>query len=433
MTHSSHGRTATFHLPRARRSLAIATALAVLVTGTVFGQAAESASAKDYPSWSDVQAARTSVAAKEAEIKRLDGLLAGLATGVTSTQAIAQQKGEEAFAARQKSDEASFKSDELKKQADAAKAKAATSKQQAGQLAAKLARSGGGNDLSTTLFFSGDKADSLLSQLGLASMVKDQSSGLYDRAVQDQNTAQSLTDQADVAKNALKTLSDVADKALVEANAASDRAAAALSEQQDNKGRMEAQRASLVQNTSNVESEYNAGVAAAIAEAKAKAAAAAAAAAAYAAAHPAESGGSAGAPSTSGWYRPAGGRISSGFGWRNNPVTHVNALHAGTDLAAGCNSPIFAAHSGTVSFAGWSGGYGNFILIDNGGGVFTGYGHIVNGGTLVSKGQQVSGGQQIARVGSTGHSTGCHLHFETRPGGKAVDAVPFMADRGVRL
>ena len=425
MTHSLNGRAAAFRVPRARRALAIAAALAVLVTGTIFGQAADSAWAKDYPSWSDVQAARNSVAAKEAEIKRIDGLLAGLATEVAAAQALAVQKGIEFSAAQQKYDDAAYKSDELQKQADAARAKANKSKQQAGQVAAKLARTGGA-DLSATLFFSGNEADSLLSQLGLASVVKDQSAGVYEKAIQDQNASQSLTDQAVLAKSALKELSAKAQKALEDANAASEKAQTALAEQTENKGRLEAQRASLVQNKSNVESEYNAGVADALAKAQA-------AAAAYAAAHPPSSGGGGGTPSPSGWVRPAGGHITSNYGMRVNPVDGGTRLHAGTDLGAGCNSPIYAAHSGTIAFAGWSGGYGNFILMNNGDGVYTGYGHIVNGGTLVSAGEQVAAGQQIARVGSTGNSTGCHLHFETRPGGKAVDPVGFMRDRGVEL
>lgn len=423
MTRSSNDRMATLRAPRARRALAIAATLAVLVTGTILGQSAESAWAKDYPSWSDVQAARNNVAAKEAELKRLDGLLAGLAVDVTTTQAIAVQKGTEFSAAQLKYDEGVFKSNELQTQADAAHVKATKSKQQAGQIAAMLARAGGA-DLSATLFFSGSEADSLLSQLGLASVVKDQSAGLYEKATQDQNTAQSLSDQAVIAKAALKQLSEDAQKALVEANAASEKAAAALAEQTANKGRMEAQRASLIQNKGEIEGEYNEGVKAALA-------AAAAAAAEYARTHPAAAGG--GAPSAAGWVRPSGGHITSNFGIRVNPVDHVTRPHTGTDLGAGCNAPIFAAAAGTVIFAGYSGGYGNMIIINHGGGLTTGYGHIVNGGMLVRSGQAVGAGQQIAKVGSTGNSTGCHLHFETRPGGTAVDPVKFMSARGVQL
>ena len=427
---------------RAPRVTAIVAALAIVVAGTILGQAGQSASAADYPTWADVQAARNSVKAKEAQITRLDALLTGLQSQVDSTKAIAEQKGAEWQAAQQKFDESSFKAGELQKQADVAAAKAAKSKQQAGQLAARLARSGG-SDLSARLFFNGGEAKSLLSQLGLASMVKDQSAGLYDKATQDQNSAQSLTDQANVAKDALKVLAAAAQAALEEATVASEKAASALNEQAGNKERLEAQRAVLVNNTATTEADYNTGVqvraaakAAAEAAARAQAEADARAAQAYAAAHPpatrpAGNGGTSASPS--GWVRPSGGNISSPYGWRVNPYSGAYALHGGTDLAAGCNAPIVAAHSGVVIYAGWSGGYGNFILLNNGDGISTGYGHIVTGGIFVSSGQQVSAGQQIASVGSTGNSTGCHLHFEVRPNGTAIDPAPFMAARGASL
>ncbi len=422
---------------RAFRVTAIAAALAIVVAGTILGQTGQSAFAADYPTWADVQAARNNVKAKEAQIAQLNALLTGLQSQVDSTQAIAEQKGAEWQSAQQKYDESSFKADELQKQADVAQAKAAKSKQQAGQLAARLARAGG-SDLSARLFFNGGESKSLLSQLGLASMVKDQSAGLYDKATQDGNSAQALTDQANVAKDALKVLAATAQKALEEANIASEKAAAALSEQEANKGRLEAQRDILATNSTTTEAGYNEGVEYRAEEAKklkaAQEAAAAKAAADWAAAHPPSSGGSGGGGSSaspSGWVRPSAGRVTSPFGWRINPVSHKEALHSGTDLGASCNSPIFAAHSGTITFAGPSGGYGNFILMNNGDGVSTGYGHIVNGGFLVRAGQQVQAGQQIAKVGSTGNSTGCHLHFEVRPGGVAIDAAPFMAARGV--
>jgi murein DD-endopeptidase MepM/ murein hydrolase activator NlpD len=432
---------------RATRVTAIIAALIVVVTATILVQPLPSASAADYPSWADVQAARNSVRAKEAQIAKLDGLLAGLQSQVTTTQALAQEKGVEWQAAQQKYDESAFKAGELQKQSDVAQSKAAKSKQQAGQLAARLARAGG-TDLSARLFFSGGESRSLLSQLGLASMVKNQSAGLYATAVQDQNSAQALTDQANVAKDALKALSEDAQRALQAAATASENAAAALAEQQGNKDRLDAQRAVLVDNTNTTEAEYNTGVqvraaaaAVAAAAAKAKAEAEAKAAAAYAAAHPpaprpassGSSGGGGTSASPTGWVRPAGGHISSPYGWRVNPYSGAYALHAGTDLAAGCNAPIVAAHAGAVAYAGWSGGYGNFILLNNGDGIYTGYGHIVGGGILVSIGQQVSAGEQIARVGSTGNSTGCHLHFEVRPNGTAIDAAPFMSDRGAPL
>jgi murein DD-endopeptidase MepM/ murein hydrolase activator NlpD len=125
--------------------------------------------------------------------------------------------------------------------------------------------------------------------------------------------------------------------------------------------------------------------------------------------------------------------VTSGYGSRVPPTGGVSPFHRGTDIGAGCNSPIYAAHTGTVSYAGWYGTYGNFILIEHEGGISTGYAHIVNGGILVHSGQTVGVGHQIARVGSTGASTGCHLHFEVRVNGTAIDAVPFMRARGINI
>ncbi|MES1169838.1 MAG: M23 family metallopeptidase, partial [Leifsonia sp.] len=90
-------------------------------------------------------------------------------------------------------------------------------------------------------------------------------------------------------------------------------------------------------------------------------------------------------------------------------------------------------HSGTVIFAGPDGDLGNFIELDNGGGVTTGYGHIASGGILVRIGQYVGPGQNIAKTGRTGAATGCHLHFMVRINGALTDPLPFMRDRGVTL
>jgi murein DD-endopeptidase MepM/ murein hydrolase activator NlpD len=396
---------------RGKRAMATITVLAVLSAGSILGQAATPAFAADYPSWDTVQAARQSQSATQAEVGRVQGLLTGLQAAADSTQAVAVQKGDDYQAAQQKYDEAAFKSALLQKQADTARAKAATSKQQAGQLAARLSRSAV-NDLSTRLFFSGGDSKAYLAQLGLESMVKDQSAGIYEKAIQDQNTAQSLTDQADVAKAALKILADTAQKALAEATTAAEAASAAYTEQSDNSARLKAQLATLTTNVDHLESEYVDGIKALWGEL---------------------AGLGAGKISTTGWVRPAGGHISSPFGFRINPFTHSYAFHAGTDLGADCNSPIFAAHGGTVVYAGPNGGYGNFVLIDDGDGLSTGYGHIVDGGIHVSVGQPVGPGQPIAAVGSTGHSTGCHLHYEVRQNGTAIDAVPFMRSNGIEL
>lgn len=122
-----------------------------------------------------------------------------------------------------------------------------------------------------------------------------------------------------------------------------------------------------------------------------------------------------------GLIRPASGRLSSGFGMRTHPISGRRKLHAGIDIAAPTGTPIYAAAPGVVISSGWRGGYGNAVVIDHGGGLSTLYGHCSR--LLVKSGQRVTQGQRIALIGSTGYSTGPHLHFETRVNGKPVNPL----------
>lgn len=117
--------------------------------------------------------------------------------------------------------------------------------------------------------------------------------------------------------------------------------------------------------------------------------------------------------------------FTSGFGVRSDPFRFSAAMHPGIDLAGHYGTPIYATADGTVLRAGWnSGGYGNLVEIDHGRGITTRYGHM--SAILVSAGQHVARGQQIGRMGSTGRSTGNHLHYEVRIDGRAVNPIPFM-------
>ena len=127
-----------------------------------------------------------------------------------------------------------------------------------------------------------------------------------------------------------------------------------------------------------------------------------------------------GAPRSFSW--PVNGTITSPFGWRSNPFGGSPEFHQGLDIAAPTGTTVTAAATGTVLLAQWYGGYGNYILLDNGGGFSTGYGHL--SAIYVSVGQHVQRGQAIGAVGSTGQSTGPHLHFEVRFHGKPVDPAP---------
>ena len=116
--------------------------------------------------------------------------------------------------------------------------------------------------------------------------------------------------------------------------------------------------------------------------------------------------------------------MSSGFGYRSDPFTGSGAMHAGLDFRGPIGTPILAASAGRVAFVGIRSGYGNVVEIDHGQGIMTRYAHLSGFDTRV--GAAVSGGEKIARMGSTGRSTGSHLHFEVRLNGVAVNPRRFL-------
>ncbi len=119
---------------------------------------------------------------------------------------------------------------------------------------------------------------------------------------------------------------------------------------------------------------------------------------------------------------PAQGPITSGFGLRRHPIFGIQHMHTGIDIGATWGSPVLAAADGQVMHTGWFGGYGKIVVIDHGGGVSTLYAHLFE--ILVAPGASVRRGQIIARVGTTGYSTGPHLHFEVRVDGQPIDPAP---------
>jgi len=458
----------------------VAATIALLATLVV---PVSSAQAIDYPTWEDLQSAKANTSTGAAKVTEIQGLIAGLQTQVEQTQVEAEARGLELEVAQDKYDDATRRATDLQTQADASAAVADIATRQAGQLAAQLYRTGG-TDLSVNLFLDGASSDSaaasgstsggadaLLSKLGNMSKLVERSTGVYEAAQSAENSAQSLGDAAKEAQAERETLRVVAEGALVAAQSAADAATAALAESEAKGMELAAQLAFLQDAEATVSADYEAGVVerarieaarveaervARVAAAEAARAAAAAAAAASAAARPASGangggsagssgGGSAGSSgaglgggyaSDSGWSVPASGRITGGYGPRSvlcGGGSCSGGYHYGTDLGTGCNAPIFAASSGRVTYAGNLGTYGNFVKIDHGNGVSTGYAHIVDGGIYVRAGQEVSVGQNIASSGSTGASTACHLHFEVWLDGSRSNAVPFMAARGADL
>ncbi len=391
-------------------------ALGTLVMVVSIGVVAVSpAYADEYPTWEEVQEARRDVAKAEAKIKQIMALLEKLEVQAAEAEEEAARLGEVYYVALEELDEATYRQQQLQAEADGAQVVAEESRMKAGQFIAELSRIGGA-DLGATLFVSGDDATQLLSRIGYAAKIAEQTDGIYARALADQNAAQSLSDQAEVARKIREELQIVAEQAYEAANAAAMRAYAAVEAQLDNSARLEAQLEVLVEKRQATEADYQKGV---IARAQTQGQVAGMI--------------DAGQISSSGWARPSRGYISSHFGPRVHPIYGTARLHAGTDIATSCGSPVYAARTGRVGYAGWLGTFGNYIRISHEDGYTTGYAHLQSGSLYVQIGQTVVTGQLIARIGNTGGSTGCHLHLETRQNMVAQNPYPFFTNRGIRL
>jgi murein DD-endopeptidase MepM/ murein hydrolase activator NlpD len=370
------------------------------------------ASSSDLPpeiTWDQVAAAQANAAATAALANKIKAQVAALQASVDAAQAEAKAKGDVYAKAQDAFDAQEYIVEKLQGQADAARKEADAAKKTAGQLLAQLAKSGGADGITTSLLTNSGQADQLLSKVGYMSQITDRSKQIYDKALRLQKGAQALTDQADAAKVILARYKDAAEAAFAAAQAAAEEAAKQLDAAQATFADLSAKLDALTKT-------------------------AAATLAGYTAFQAAKWGaGTAGRVSASGWANPVSGWLSSGYGMRFDPFYKRWQLHSGQDIAAACGKPIFAAHAGTVTYAGWNGGLGNYVQLDNGGGVSTGYGHQINGGILVRIGQHVAPGQRIGTVGTTGASTGCHTHFIVRVNGATTDPKPFMRDRGITL
>jgi murein DD-endopeptidase MepM/ murein hydrolase activator NlpD len=415
------GATSATWRTRARvRVIAVSVVLGLLPIGAIAAAPAADAASlarTDYPSWAQVQQAQQAESATQALVAQIQAQLAQLQAASQAAQADAAAKGDAYAKAQEAYDAQDYKTGQLQAQAEAAKKDADAAREKAGRLATQLAKTNGGIDSTATLLSQQGSADGQLYRLQAYNTLIKQAQGIYDHALQLQKNAQSLTDQAAVQKKLLAELEVKAQAALAAAQAAAQKADAAVDAETTHQAEMQAQLAVLTQKRQATEADYNAGVAArAAAEAARRAAV-----------------GAGGRVAASGWADPASGVLLDAFGQRFSPIHHRWMLHSGQDIANSCRTPIYAAAAGTVKYAGPYSDLGNYITIDHGDDVVTGYGHIINGGILVRIGQHVDAGQNIARIGSTGGSTGCHLHFSVFLNGSVINPVPFMRDRGVTL
>ncbi len=249
-----------------RRHPAGVTALFVVGTlGLSLCLAPPAIAAPDYPSWSDVQAAKKNEAATKAEIARIQGFIGGLEAAATEYGRVALERGEEYQIASEAFAEASAEAGQLQSEADAAALKATASSQQAGQLIAQLARTSGGS-VTLGLMLSGGGAGELLEHLGVMTKLSEQASAIYRQAQLDRNVAQALSDQAAVAQKARKDLADAAKTALSAAESAASEAERKVAAQENSSDLLFDQLASLKGTTAGVERRYREGAAAKAAE-----------------------------------------------------------------------------------------------------------------------------------------------------------------------
>jgi murein DD-endopeptidase MepM/ murein hydrolase activator NlpD len=398
-----------------RRSFRIGGMLGVSALVAVVSLAVTSPSAAfatTYPTWADVVAARSSEAAATAEANQIRSDLANLNSQLTTANADAAATGAAAAAAENSYVLAQNKEQTLLLQEQDAAARAAKSRQEIGGYASQLARgpSGGGDWSTMSLLLNGKSAGQLLNNLGAVGQISTEENALLQKALSDQNSVKQLTALATAQAHILDLQKQAADAAKAKAAAAATALQVAVTAEVVHQQALTVELAALTTAYTMTEAQYEAGVAAA------------------------NSAGQAGVVDSQGWARPTVGVITSPWGFRYDPAQgYAWAMHYGDDIADGCLQPIYAATAGTITYAGVYSDYGNYITINHGGGISTAYGHIANGETFVHVGQTVQAGQNIARTGSTGASTGCHLYFAVSVNGGWVDPVPFMRARGITL
>ncbi|MBM7829479.1 cell wall-associated NlpC family hydrolase [Agromyces cerinus] len=224
------------------------------VTASVVAGGGPAMAEPDYPSWSEIEQAKSNEATKQAEIARVGDLLAGLQQVADAAVQASQMAAESYRIAVDQRDRAAERESALAQQADEADAVAEISKMRAGLLAAHLAKTAG-NDLTSELVFSGEDTDGLLKQLGMASKLGEQSQAVYEQAIADRNTADALRAQAAEAAEERTRLAALAETKANEANAAAESAMAAVTAQEQRSAELYAQLATLKDTTADLERE----------------------------------------------------------------------------------------------------------------------------------------------------------------------------------
>lgn len=441
--------------PRLRRKASLALGMAaigaVLISGLGFGPVAPaSAIVSDLPTWQDVEDAKQNQSAAAAKVTEIEALIEQVKAEVVRTRAESEKASVKFDEASAQLRDAQARVEALETQAKASEAEATQASEQAAALVSQIYRSGGvDRNLSLFLESDGSTADALLDRLAQTEKATERNTTIWQNAERAMNSAQTLSDQASSAREERDSLAKEAEANQQRAAEIADAARTKQIEQEQQQKQLEQQLEALKDKTTTTTKGYQERLAleeqerqrieAARLEAERKAQE-------EAANNPGNGGGNPGGGNNGGG-NPGGGNNGGGNNGGGTATGWTNPLrggywvstewwgyygHTGMDLAIGQGTPIYAAASGTVSFSGWAGdySYGNMVQINHGGGVSTLYGHMQYTPS-VWYGQGVSAGQLIGYVGSTGNSTGPHLHFETLVNGVPTNPRPFMANRGV--
>ena len=413
---------------RSRRWSAALAALAtsaVLLAGAAFG--APAAVAVNYPSWDDVVAAKQNQAAVAAKVSEIKGYIADVQAELARLEQASAVANQEAADAEQQFLRADEKATALEAQAEASRVEAERTAEQAAALVSQMYRSGG-VDRNMELFLGAEEgtADVLLERLAMMTKATERNTSLSEEAQVAQNAAESLGDQAKAARAERERLFADKEQKAEAAAAAVEQTRIEYQKNLDLQADLNEKLAALQDKTAKTAADYEAGVAYRAEQQRLAEIEAARKAAEEAANNPPQTGGGNGGGNSGGggggaWARPVGGWVSTNY-WGYYG-------HTGPDLAVGYGTPIVAASSGTVTYAGYKDNYGGIMVhINHDGGVQTRYAHM--SGVNVGNGQWVSVGQVIGWVGMTGNTSGPHLHYEVLVGGY-VDPRAFMAQRGL--
>jgi murein DD-endopeptidase MepM/ murein hydrolase activator NlpD len=345
----------------------------------------------------EVGDAQTQLAAVDTRLQALESQLREReAELVAATEALE--------AARQRTEAISVELAAVTDRLEASRKTLEADRERFGNRVAAAYKYGGPVALTSALFQAEDFSD-LVTTGYLVRSVLDEDKGLVDRVAEETRTIAAERRQVDLLRDQLATEQAIADRARLEVERATEvqrelttLVAEERSRRADVLATLESNLATYKQLVSSDEAE-SARIAAELAKSRWRA----------------------GAPGAGELLWPTDGRAGSGFGYRTHPIFGSRRLHTGIDIGGPTGQPIIAAADGLVVSAGWRGGYGMAVVIDHGGGLATLYAH--QSRLTVSEGTVVGAGQKIGEIGSTGQSTGPHLHFEVRVNGSPRDPM----------